>query len=89
MGFWQRDQQPEYTLATLPICPTNQDQLSWFPIEVLRIQRDLVHRWPEAAWGGEQFTHVANKNKADSLAEIEEQISFYQALQVATGGLIL
>ena len=25
--FWQRDQQPEYTLTSLPTCPTNQDQL--------------------------------------------------------------
>ncbi|MFI4972466.1 MAG: VOC family protein [Hyphomicrobiales bacterium] len=27
MGFWQRDQQPEYTLNPLPTCPTIQDQL--------------------------------------------------------------
>ena len=28
MGFWQRDQQPEYTLTSLPTCPNNQDQLT-------------------------------------------------------------
>src|SRR6516225_447385 len=41
MGLWQRDQQPEYTLTSLPTCPTNQDQLT-------RLQH-LVHLrmlWP-------------------------------------------
>lgn len=27
MGFWQHDQQPEYTLDPLPDCPTNRDHL--------------------------------------------------------------
>jgi hypothetical protein len=29
MRLWQRDQQPEYTLTSLPTCPNNQDQLTW------------------------------------------------------------
>ena len=27
MEFWQPDQQPEHTLATLPTCPNDQDHL--------------------------------------------------------------
>jgi hypothetical protein len=28
LKVWQHDQQPEYTLTSLPPCPNNQDQLS-------------------------------------------------------------
>ncbi len=62
---------------------------TWFPVEVLRIQRDLVYKWPDASWGGEHYKAISQKNKDESLAEIEEQIAIYRAVQAASGGLIL
>ena len=44
MGFWQRDQQPEYTLTALPTCPTNQDQLNEPDRQALRQHFENVIR---------------------------------------------
>jgi len=62
---------------------------TWFSVEVLRTQRDLVYKWPDASWGGEHYKANSQKNKDESLADIEEQIAIYRAIQAASGGLIL
>ncbi len=62
---------------------------TWFSVEVLRTQRDLVYKWPDASWGGEHYKANSQKNKDESLADIEEQIAIYRAILAASGGLIL
>jgi hypothetical protein len=60
----------------------------WFPVEVLRIQRDLLRKWPDNDWGGESYKAVAQGNRDKALREIEQHIEFYRRTQAATGGLI-
>jgi len=53
------------------------------PLEVFRIQRDIMNRWPDPSWGGDKFGATIKSNKKHALGQLQSLIEPLQRARIS------